>query len=196
MIRGGVKYFFAKDQIGSIKAVINSSSGATEQIIHYDEFGRVLSDSNPGFQPFGFAGGHYDHQTGLVRFGARDYDAETGRWTAKDPIIFAGKDLNLYRYVWNDPINYIDPAGKFPESIEEALECIYGNPQGLIDTWQNSINENQQEIDAINNQNSGQCRPESGTDRRAKQLQEVNKGLKKHIDAVKSKCSGFFFGGL
>ena len=43
-----------------------------------------LNDTNPGFQPFGFAGGLYDPDTGLVRFGARDYDAETGRWTSKE----------------------------------------------------------------------------------------------------------------
>jgi len=54
------------------------------QRLAYDEFGRVLGDSNPGFQPFGFAGGLYDADTGLVRFGARDYDAYTGRWTARD----------------------------------------------------------------------------------------------------------------
>jgi uncharacterized protein RhaS with RHS repeats len=46
-----------------------------------------------------------------VRFGARDYDAETGRWTAKDPIGFIGGDTNLYGYVWNDPIQFIDPIG-------------------------------------------------------------------------------------
>lgn len=73
MIRGGTRYFFAKDHLGSIKAVVNANTGVTEQLIHYDEFGRVLSDSNPGFQPFGFAGGQHDHQTGLVRFGVRDY---------------------------------------------------------------------------------------------------------------------------
>ncbi len=44
--------------------------------LDYDEFGRVLLDTNPGFQPFGFAGGHYDPDTQLVRFGARDYDPE------------------------------------------------------------------------------------------------------------------------
>lgn len=114
MIRGGTRYFFAKDHLGSIKAVVNVNTGVTEQVLHYDEFGRVLSDSNPGFQPFGFAGGHYDHQTGLVRFGARDYDAEIGRWTAKDTILFERDDTNLYRYTKNDPINLLDPDGNRP----------------------------------------------------------------------------------
>jgi hypothetical protein len=46
-----------------------------------------------------------------VRFGARDYDAETGRWTSKDPIKFKGRSTNLYGYVLNDPVNWIDLGG-------------------------------------------------------------------------------------
>jgi uncharacterized protein RhaS with RHS repeats len=46
-----------------------------------------------------------------VRFGARDYDPITGRWTAKDPIGFAGGYANLYEYVDDDPINSVDPSG-------------------------------------------------------------------------------------
>jgi len=49
--------------------------------------------------PFGFAGGLYDPLTKLVHFGFRDYDSYTGKWTAKDPIGFAGGDSNLYGYV-------------------------------------------------------------------------------------------------
>ena len=36
---------------------------------------------------------------------------EIGKWTAKDPILFAGGDSNLYGYVQNDPVNFIDPLG-------------------------------------------------------------------------------------
>ena len=68
-------------------------------------------DTNPGFQPFGFAGGIYGLNTGLIRLGARDYDPQTGRWTAKDPIRFDGGDSNLYGYVANDPANFIDVEG-------------------------------------------------------------------------------------
>ena len=77
----------------------------------HDEFGNVTYDSNPDFQPFACAGGLYDVQTKLVRFGARDYDAATGRWTVKDPIRFSGGSSNLYEYVNNDPINNTDPEG-------------------------------------------------------------------------------------
>ncbi len=66
---------------------------------------------NPGFQPFGFAGCLYDVDTKLCHFGAREYDASTGRWLTKDPIGFAGGSTNLYGYVLNDPINWIDPTG-------------------------------------------------------------------------------------
>jgi RHS repeat-associated protein len=71
----------------------------------------VISDSHPGFQPFGFAGGLYDEDTRLVRFGARDYDPSVGRWTAKDPLLFNGGDTNLYAYASSDPIDLSDPSG-------------------------------------------------------------------------------------
>jgi RHS repeat-associated protein len=47
----------------------------------------------------------------LTRLGARDYDARSGRWTARDPILFAGGDTNLYGYVMNDPVNVTDATG-------------------------------------------------------------------------------------
>jgi RHS repeat-associated protein len=65
-------------------------------------------------QPFGFAGGLYDRDTKLVHFGAREYDAQVGRFTSKDPIGFSGDDVNLYRYVWNNVFYFVDPAGTEP----------------------------------------------------------------------------------
>jgi len=62
----------------------------------------------------------YAAVTRFMRFGVRDYDPETGRGTSKDPILFGGGDSNLYGYVANDPINWIDPSG---------LKLTFGSPQ-------------------------------------------------------------------
>jgi RHS repeat-associated protein len=124
MIRGGVTYRIISDHLGSPRLVVDVATGNVAQRIDYDEFGVVVADTNPGFQPFGFAGGLYDKDTGLVRFGARDYDAQTGRWTAKDPILFAGGDTNLYGYVLSDLINLLDPDGHEPLGVGIALPGI------------------------------------------------------------------------
>lgn len=90
MIKSGVIYRFVLDRIGSVRMVVNAQTGAVAQALKYDVWGNVVLDTNPGFQPFGYAGGLYDRDTGLVRFGARDYDPYTARWTSKDPLLFAG----------------------------------------------------------------------------------------------------------
>jgi len=124
-LRSGVPFRVIKDHLGSVRLVVNATTGVVAQKLDYDEFGRVLGDSNPGFQPFGYAGGLYDATTGLVRFGARDYDAETGRWAAKDPTGFSG-GLNLYVYAGNDPVNFTDPRGLFPWPWPvRFLQCTY-----------------------------------------------------------------------
>jgi len=109
------------DQLGSVRLVVNVMTGEVVQRLDYDVWGNVLQDTNPGFQPFGFAGGLYDSLTGLVRFGARDYDPTVGRWTSKDPIGFASEDTNLYAYVYNDPVNSVDPSGLFLNLVAGCL---------------------------------------------------------------------------
>ena len=116
MIKGGVTYRIISDHLGSVRLVVNSADGTIIQSIDYDEFGNITLDTSPGFQPFGFAGGIYDQHTKLTRFGARDYDPVTGRWTSKDPIRFEGGDSNLYGYVINDPLNWSDPTGLYDYS--------------------------------------------------------------------------------
>jgi RHS repeat-associated protein len=130
MMRDGVTYRIFSDHLGSPRLVADTSTNTIVQRLDYDEFGNVIQDTNPGFQPFGFAGGLYDQDTKLTRFGARDYDAETGRWTVKDPIGFLGGNTNLYGYVLDDPINLTDPYGLFPPPTAGEVEFL-GN-QGEI----------------------------------------------------------------
>jgi RHS repeat-associated protein len=114
LVKGGVAYRLVTDALGSVRLVADSATGEVVQRLDYDVWGNVEVDSNPGFQPFGYAGGLYDRDTGLVRFGARDYDPKTARWTAKDPIGFAGGDTSLYNYAGGDPLNRTDPLGLDP----------------------------------------------------------------------------------
>jgi RHS repeat-associated protein len=113
MLKGGITYRIVSDHLGSPRMIINIADNTVAQELNYDVWGNITQDSNPDFQPFGFAGGLYDRDTKLVRFGARDYDAETERWTAKDPIGLAG-GINTYTYVGNNPLNAIDPDGRNP----------------------------------------------------------------------------------
>ena len=113
MIRAGVTYRIITDHLGSPRLVLDAATGSVVQRLDYDAFGIVILDTNPGFQPFGFAGGLYDKDTDLTQYGLRNYDSEAGRWTTKDPGGFAGGH-NLYAAVNNDPINFIDPLGDTP----------------------------------------------------------------------------------
>jgi RHS repeat-associated protein len=113
MVRAGTTYRLVTDQLGSVRLVVDVATGTVAQRLDYDPWGVVLTDTNPGFQPFAFAGGLYDPDTGLLRFGARDYDPEIGRWTSKDPILFNGDDENLFAYTYSDPVNFVDLTGNY-----------------------------------------------------------------------------------
>lgn len=128
MESGTSAYRIISDRLGSVRLVVRTSDGYVAQRLEYNEYGKVLTDTNPGFQPFGFAGGLFDPDTRLVRFGARDYDPETGRWTSKDPILFNGADTNLYGYVLQDPINKIDPDGQIWQYVGPAIAWCLLNP--------------------------------------------------------------------
>jgi RHS repeat-associated protein len=121
LAKDGRTYRILADQLGSPRLVVDAQTGQVAQRLDYNVFGAIILDTNPGFQPFGFAGGLYDQETQLTHFGAREYDAETGRWTSKDPLLFGGGDTNLYRYAGNDPVNFIDPSGHLAHIVLVSL---------------------------------------------------------------------------
>jgi RHS repeat-associated protein len=111
-------YRVVTDHLGSLRLIVNQSTGSVVRRVGYDAWGNVLEDTNPGFTPFGYAGGMFEQQTKLVRFGVRDYDCVTGRWVSKDPIVFWGDGANLFGYAKTDPINAIDVYG-----LQRRLFC-------------------------------------------------------------------------
>ncbi|WP_367156177.1 PKD domain-containing protein [Methylomonas sp. HYX-M1] len=147
MIKGGVTYRLVKDHLGSPRIVVDVATNTVAQEMEFDEFGRVIKDTNPGFQPFGFAGGLYDKDTGLVRFGARDYDALSGRWTNKDPVRFNSHESSFYKYSSNDPINLVDyfglknePRGDFASDLVELASWAWGAARIGANAYQNAAN--------------------------------------------------------
>jgi RHS repeat-associated protein len=110
LVAAGVTFRLVTDERGSVRLVVNTATGAVAQRLAYDAWGRIASDTSPGFQPFGFAGGLTDPDTGLVHFGTRDYDPNAKQWLSRDTIGFSGGP-NQYNYVGGDPVNRIDPTG-------------------------------------------------------------------------------------
>jgi RHS repeat-associated protein len=109
--RGGTAIWALADNQGTIKDVLDGN-GAILNHINYDSFGKVISQSNVNVEfHYGYTGRETDKETGLNYYRARYYDASNGRFISEDPLEFGAGDSNLNRYVFNNPVNAIDPSG-------------------------------------------------------------------------------------
>nr|WP_017326744.1 RHS repeat-associated core domain-containing protein [Synechococcus sp. PCC 7336] len=107
---GNVLYALSDHQ-GTVRDVVDST-GANVNHLTFDSFGNITSETDPSVNfRFSFTGREFDEQTGLYYFRARYLDPSTGQFISQDPIGFAAGDVNLYRYVGNSPLNFIDPSG-------------------------------------------------------------------------------------
>jgi RHS repeat-associated protein len=122
MSRGGQVYYIQADHQGSVIRVTDSA-GAVVNSYTYDAYGQRLTATEGVEIAYGYTGREYDAESGLMYYRARVYDTATGRFLQTDPLGFAAGDLNLYRYVANDPVNQKDPNGKFARRI---IGCAIG----------------------------------------------------------------------
>ena len=127
ILQGGKTYRVITDHLGSPVMVVNIED-ATDVLFEarYDAWGnRTVHIGDEDSVPFGFAGGLYDADTGLVRFGARDYDPVTGRWISKDPLRWTKGESNVYVHGGDDPVNWLDVDGGAKQSPEcqACREC-------------------------------------------------------------------------
>ncbi|AFY47866.1 RHS repeat-associated core domain protein [Nostoc sp. PCC 7524] len=103
--------WYLTDRLGTVRDVANTV-GELINSIDYNSFGQILAQTNPSAgDRFTFTGREYDEEIALYYYRARYYDANLGRFISQDPIGFAGQDVNLYRYVGNNPVNATDPSG-------------------------------------------------------------------------------------
>lgn len=107
----GNPYYYHYDFTGNTVAMTDSSGSIVNKYA-YTPFGTLVGSKETVSNPFRYVGkyGVMDDNNGLFYMRARYYDAETGRFITKDPIGFAG-GVNLYAYVKNNPMKWIDPTG-------------------------------------------------------------------------------------
>ena len=105
-------------------------------------------------------------------------DANTGRFLSEDPIGFGGKDPNLYRYVFNDPLNLTDPTGLFVDRCDELRRAIEFNQSMMNNPAQcgldqnELINETNNLIDQFNALGCNDPPTDGGTEREAESNQD------------------------
>ena len=112
---GSPRVDYLTDALGSVTATVNQSAQVVNTY-RYKPFGATLAKTGTGPDPaFGWAGTHGYRPTGnpFSNFYVmlRHYDELGGRWPTVDPTGFGGAEWNLYRYVENNPVTWVDPTG-------------------------------------------------------------------------------------
>ena len=161
-----VDQLLADDQIGgellwplgdheqTIRDVIDSS-GQTRIHREYDSFGKIITETKYDTagtvvpdshaeavdELFAYTGRQLDKDTGLQNNLNRWYDPLVGRWLNEDPSGFNAGDMNLYRYVGNNPVNNIDPSGLDWSGFSSSLPGFqdYGSSIMFGSTFQSPI---------------------------------------------------------
>ena len=106
----GTSYFYAKDHLGSVREMTNSS-GTIEAQYAYDPYGQVTKISESVAADFGYAGYYLHARSGLNLTRTRAYSSLQGRFINRDPIMEKG-GVNVFANVSNNPISFTDPSGE------------------------------------------------------------------------------------
>ncbi len=106
---GTTVYYYGLDGHGSV-ANLTDKNGAVVNMYRYDPYGNSLSKSETASipNPWQYAGGYYDAESGLYLLGARYYAPTLGRFLQQDPL---GSSGSQYAYAGSNPCNNSDPTG-------------------------------------------------------------------------------------
>jgi len=113
-----------RDHLGSIRE-ITGTNGVVLDRYAYDPYGQQTQLTGTMVSDFGYTGQYYHQRSGLNLAPYREYSASLGRWISRDPLGEAG-GINLYDYVGNAPVNFVDPKGEF------LIGAVVGGVVGAI----------------------------------------------------------------
>jgi RHS repeat-associated protein len=110
------------DALGSTVA-LGDGTGALQTQYTYEPFGVTTQTGAASTSSYKFTG-REDDGTGLMYYRARYYQPRLQRFVAEDSMEFLSNDMNMYAYVGDNPLGYVDPYGLF------ELPLL---PQGVVD---------------------------------------------------------------
>ncbi|WP_086930361.1 RHS repeat-associated core domain-containing protein [Agarilytica rhodophyticola] len=121
-------YYYHRDHQGSITMLTDANGEIVEQFEYDDSYGTVLKHTKKQetYNPYAYTGREFD-AADLYYYRARYYDPQIQRFLSNDPMGFISGDTNFYRYVENNPVNFVDPAGYNPvcKAIERKKNKLY-----------------------------------------------------------------------
>ncbi len=129
-------HFATYDGNGNVTALADGATGNQSANYEYDPFGQKLQSTGPAthLNPFGFSTKYRDGVSGLAHYTYRYLDTRTGRWLSRDKIGFLG-GLNLYGFLDDDPISYVDDLGlvlyAFDGTGNDRESDAWGNTETL-----------------------------------------------------------------
>ena len=127
---GGVRYLHA-DGLGSTRALTDENGIVTDRYA-YTAFGELYEREGSDPNPYLFGGAALDSQTGLYDLHARWLDPGAGRFLSMDPVQGALTDpatQHPYLYAGGDPVNRLDPDGRFYISLAVIFGLIRKPPR-------------------------------------------------------------------
>jgi len=110
VLRSGTTSYYETDALGSATSLSNGA-GAFAKTYTYDSYGKLNAFTGALTNQFQYTGREFDSEMGLYFNRVRYYDPAIGRFISEDPIGFMGSGINFYAYVYNSPLNFVDPFG-------------------------------------------------------------------------------------
>jgi len=140
MEKAGKVYYYHADGLGSVTALTNMNQKVVRRYKYLNSFGKNIKITKPKWaeeikQPYAFTGREWDEKTDLYYYRARYHDPKVGRFISRDPIGFAGGYTNLYGYIGNNPVNWLDPWGLWGIDVHSGI----GNPNFGTYIWAKQV---------------------------------------------------------